>query len=518
MPAPEPISSATATAPAGEPPAFRGLSVRSAMWLVAALTGWLAATAPVFSQEAYYWCYAQQPDLGYFDHPPLMAWLIWLGTQLFGDGAIGIRFGTWAASLGTTWLGVLLLREFGVRTAGQVAWVLAAVVSPILAMTHFLANPDPPLVFGWTLAFWSMWRARQGHGAFWLLAGVAAGLGLLGKYSAVFLAPAGVAVLLFDGTLRKQLLRPWPYLAVVVAALVFSPVVIWNAQHDWASFKFQTANRFAKAELSSRWVTELLSTQVLVLHPFLAVLAAIATVWLLRRVLRDVRALWLLAFALPLPAYMGFQSLWIQVKINWLAPAYVPLLLGTIVWWQEARGGAPIGPRWLRATLWLVPIVLLFAPALRLAPTTGGTSWAGWDEVARASEKWLHDLDGRDGKPGNVFVFSADYRDCAQLLRARTLLRDDATFRPHDAPTLAPHVWGAPGLQFEYWTSAPSRIGQDAVYVLPRPGGRDKKVEHVQRVFTRIEKVDHIDVQRLGITVMDADIWLCFGYRGPAGS
>src|SRR5262245_56411633 len=62
---------------------------------VAATGAWLALTLPVFAQEAYYWAYAQHPDLSYFDHPPMVAWLIWFGTLLFGDGVVGVRLGTW---------------------------------------------------------------------------------------------------------------------------------------------------------------------------------------------------------------------------------------------------------------------------------------------------------------------------------------------------------------------------------------------------------------------------------------
>ena len=493
----------------------RCTSVQRAFLVIAALTGWLAATAPVFSQEAYYWTYAQNLDLSYFDHPPLTAWLIWLGTQVFGDGCVGIRLCTWLCGLVTTWIGVLLLRDFGVRTGGQVAWVLAGIVSPILAMTHFLANPDGPLVVCWTLVMWSLWRARGGGVGWWLLAGLAAGGALLGKYSAVFLAFSGGALLLLDRPLRRQLLRPWPWLAVLIAAGVFLPVVLWNMQHDYASFRFQTAGRFAKARLSERWLLELLSTQLLAFHPLLAALVPAVLWWLGRRLLHDVRALWLLAFALPLPLYMAFQSLWIHIKINWLAPAYVPLVLGMVLWWQEHRNGAPIGPRWLRMSLLLVPVLLLLAPLMRFAPTTGGTSWTGWDELARAGERWLHELDRRDGVAGNVFTFSADYRDSAQLSRARRLLSKDATFQAHPAPTLAQNVWGRPGLQFDYWTRPEGLIGQDAVYVLPRPDGRDDKVEHMQRVFTRMEVVEHVTVDRLGVRVMDGHIWLCYGYRGP---
>ena len=137
--------------------------------------------------------------------------------------------------------------------------------------------------------------------------------------------------------------------------------------------------------------------------------------------------------------------------------------------------------------------------------------------VARAGERWLHDLDRRDGVLGNVFMFSADYRDSAQIGRARKLLKADPTFLPHPAPMLAQNVWGGPGLQYDYWLRPETLVGQDAIYMLPRPDGRHDKVEYMQRVFERMEVVEHVTVDRFGIRVLDGHIWLCYGYRGPIG-
>ena len=147
------------------------------MLVFALATAWLCASVPVFAQESYYWCYAQKPDLSYFDHPPMVAWLIWLGTACFGDGAWGIRAGTWLCGLGATAVGAALLRAFGVDRVGVSAWIGLSLLSPILALTHFLANPDPMLTCGSAVVMNALWRARDGGLRWWLLAGTAAGCG-----------------------------------------------------------------------------------------------------------------------------------------------------------------------------------------------------------------------------------------------------------------------------------------------------------------------------------------------------
>ena len=507
-------------------PMLRTLPHRPALvfLLVAGATAWLCATLPVFSQEAYYWTYSRHPDLSYFDHPPMVAWLIWLGTAAFGDGAVGIRFGTWLCGLATTAIGVALLRAFGVDRVGQSAWIALSVLSPILAMTHVLANPDPMLTCGSTVVMLALWRARDGGIGWWLVAGVAAGAALLSKYSAAFLGVSGALLLLTDPPLRRQLLRPGPWLAVAVATLVFAPVIAWNVANDFESFRFQTGERYGKGSFGLRWFGELALGQFGLLHPVIALALPAGAVWLLRRARRDPRALWLLAFGLPLVGWMTASSFWIHVKLNWLAPAYVPLVLGLVVWWREQASALAVArPRLAKAavaTLLATLILLPLAPLVRLLPARSGTSWSGWDELAARAERWEETLDEQDDVDSNVFFFAADYRDAAQLgLNLHLLWQSNGHHAetPDDPgePTLAQNVLGLRALQFDHWTPPRSRVGQDAVFVLPRPGGRDELVERARRVFTSIELAERVRVECMGIDLVDADIYVCRGYRGP---
>lgn len=502
------------------------LHPRAVFVLVAVATAWLCLALPLFSQETYYWTYAQHPDLSYFDHPPMVAWLIWLGTAALGDGAAGVRLGTWLCGLGTTALGAALLREFGVGRMGQSLWMLLSVATPILAMVHFLANPDPMLVCGWTLVMLAMWKARSGSLRWWVVAGFAAGFALLAKYSAAFLVPSGVALLLADPLLRRQLRRPGPYLALALAALVFLPVVIWNVQHDFESFRFQTGERFARGSLGVHWLAAFVGEQALVFHPVLAAAIGCSLVWLGRRGRWDARALWLLAFGLPLPLWFLANSLWIQVKINWLAPAAVPLVLGVVLWWTE-RAAAVVQPRWLRlavASVLLLPAVFPFAPLLRLMPPGSGSSWSGWEQIAARAELWEDRFDPADGIEGNFFYFAADYRDASQLGRSLLLHRRESDLHEHPLagsidfePTMAQNVMGRRALQFDHWSRPTARIGQDAIFVLPRPQQRAPMVQEAARHFASMEKLERIEIRQLGIHLVDADLYLCRDYKGPDG-
>ncbi|MEZ5963045.1 MAG: glycosyltransferase family 39 protein [Planctomycetota bacterium] len=498
-----------------------GVVIRQPMFLAALASAWLCLSLPVVAQEAYYWSYAQHPALSYFDHPPMVAWLIWLGTQLFGDGAAGIRFGTWLCGVATSAIGVALLREFGVDRAGRNLWLLLGIAVPAMVATRWLANPDPPLVAAWMATVYALWRARAGSLGAWLIAGVAAGITLLSKYTAAFLAVGGVLVLVFDPMMRRQLLRPGPWLAVLVAAVVFLPVIVWNVQHDFASFKFQTEGRLAKAHFGLHWFVQMAGIQFGMINPAVAVALPFLVAWSVRRALaHDLRLLWLMAFGLPLPLYLAFNSFWIQVKANWFTPAYAILLVAAVVWWQE-HAKERVGPRLRRAaTVALVGVVALLplAPAIRLIRPGAGTSWIGWQEIAAAAETWEDRTDLAQPPDNDVFFFAANYRDAAQLAHSLALhWREHPHADPQAAgqPVLAQNVLGDPALQFDQWTDARAQIGRDAIFVLPRPEQREIVLERVRQHFRSIERVEDVEVRRLGCQVMTAHIYVCRGYLGP---
>ncbi|MEO6595464.1 MAG: glycosyltransferase family 39 protein [Planctomycetota bacterium] len=477
----------------------------------------MVAAMPVFAQEAYYWTYAQHPGLSYFDHPPMVAWLIWLGTQVFGDGVFGLRLGTWLCSVGSAWLGIELLRGFGARSSGIAAWLVLTASVPILVATKFLSNPDSPLVFFWTLCLWALLKVRIGRPAWWLLAGAAAGCALLSKYTAVFLAIGGVLVMLFDPLMRHQLRRPWPWLGMLTAAIVFLPVLIWNLQNNFASFRFQTANRVSNAQFGFRWLVQLVGGQFGVLNPPLVVASTSAVAWLLRRWKRDPAVLWVLAFGVPLPLFLLCNSLFVHVKINWLIPAYVPLLLGCCLWWQDRGQALAVWRRRLLAVGVCGGVtVAACAWVIRFVPQSTGTTWAGWQEIAERTEHWEEQLVREHSATGNVFTFAGDYRDAAQLGRALTIrTADQGHTGPHVESVMAQNVLGEPALMFDYWFEPAEHVGQNAIFVLPRPEDRPELLASVRSHFKSIERVESMQIERLGNCVMNADIYVCRDYLGP---
>jgi 4-amino-4-deoxy-L-arabinose transferase-like glycosyltransferase len=230
------------------PPGARSLLVSAAtspLAVIAAVTLWRALVAwmtPVAQDEAYYYDWSQALAWGYFDHPPAVA-LLGLGQLLLPGSAFAARLG--ALLLSTLTLLVLwrFYRACGIRREPllSLTLLLAAATFPGL-ISGVLTTPDTVLALFWVLALHEALAALSGQRRRWLTAGVATGLGLLGKYTMLMIGPVFLIGLLVAD--RRALRTPWPYLGGLAALLVFLPNLIWNAQHDWLTLRFQFGHGF----------------------------------------------------------------------------------------------------------------------------------------------------------------------------------------------------------------------------------------------------------------------------------
>lgn len=489
--------------------------LRQAWGLVLFCTLWLTVLMPVFPQESYYWLYGKHPALSYLDHPPMVGWLLTLSTSFLGDGAIGLRAPTALSALGVTWIGMDLMRRMGGSIRAQTLWVLLSIAAPAFAMTHFLMLPDGPLVFFWTATIYALWRARETSSlTWWVAAGAAAGGTLLSKYSAAFLLPGGLLILIFDPVMRRQLRRPGPWIALILASLCFVPVMIWNEQHDWISFSFQTASRYKRAHIRAHWLLQFVAGQLVLLLPLL-IIAWAGVPWMLARLkARSAKALWLASFFLPLFGFMLVNSVAMHVKINWVLPAYVTLGLAVCLWLDRCRIDRS-RPRLFRAMIVLSLVLAasaILAPLIDIVPQTGNINWTGWPRIAQRAEHWEEVLDRENGVEGDIFFFCENDRDSSQL--ARNLFLHVPEWSRTEIVS-AQNVFGLDGIEFNEWSNVEHAAGDDAIFVLTNPDKRKYAVEQVRHLFREVRRAERLEIHRLGRTVLTADIYTCKGYTGP---
>ncbi len=193
-------------------------------------------------EEAYYWNYAQHLDIGYIDHPPMIALLIKLSTWIWGHNEFAVRFPAWCC-WGIAAFYCYRLSELIHQGSGWFACLLLCVL-PFGFVYSFFITPDTLLMALWSALLFYLYRALcLGEQNAWYLAGIILGLGLLSKYSIMLLAFSSFIYMAFISQARTWFLRKEPYLAAIISLIIFSPVIYWNATHEWISFAFQTTRR-----------------------------------------------------------------------------------------------------------------------------------------------------------------------------------------------------------------------------------------------------------------------------------
>jgi hypothetical protein len=268
--------------------------------------------------------------LGYFDHPPISWWLAAGAARLAGsEAAWVVRLPFVALFALSTWLMFRLATALFGERAGMWA-AIALNLAPVFAIASGgWVLPDGPLDACLLAAALCLVRALTGSGAawrWWLAAGLAAGLALLSKYSAGLILAGALLYLLTQPRDRIWLRRPQPYAAALLAALVFAPVIVWNASHGWASFAFQGARAGAE-HFQPLGPLAVLGGEALFMLPWLWLPLIVVMLRALRAGPADWRT-WLpccLGLApVILFAAIGFWSK--HVLFHWAAPGYLMLL------------------------------------------------------------------------------------------------------------------------------------------------------------------------------------------------
>lgn len=232
----------------------------------------LAVMMPLSPDEAYYWMWSHHLQLSYFDHPPFIAWLFYLGHWLE-------PWGQWVR-LPTVLLGHLTFLVWFYILKPRFSWekfkywYALAFFSPLVGFGSMIGTPDVPLMLFWSLAiyFFQQCLFYQKARDYFLL-GAALGLGFCSKYHIVLFVPLTLICLLVENRLREVSLKKLIY--TLISGLIFSlPVIIWNIQNEFASFRFQIDHGFGKSDWTPDWTLGYLAAEILLLFP-LVVYAAL---------------------------------------------------------------------------------------------------------------------------------------------------------------------------------------------------------------------------------------------------
>jgi 4-amino-4-deoxy-L-arabinose transferase-like glycosyltransferase len=260
---------------------------------------------------------------------------------------------------------------------------------------------------------------ESGRGAWWLAVGVAVGLALLSKYTALFFGPVIVLWLISVPKLRRWFLSPWLYLGGLVALAVFSPVILWNADHHWVSF-IKQLGRSQVDHFKPGFIVELIPTQIAFATPLVFVLGAMGLYALMRReggALAS-RALISAMFWVIALYFLG-HSLHARVEANWFAPVYPAFAIAAAVAGDAARWNG-FSQRLVNFCLrWSAPVGVLMFAALIVQANTGVLTGYRRDATVRSVgvgwERLAADIEATRVRVGASCVLAPDYGTASWL-------------------------------------------------------------------------------------------------------
>ncbi|MEO6526114.1 MAG: glycosyltransferase family 39 protein [Gemmatimonadaceae bacterium] len=490
-------------------PSWRAaLAITAAAALVRLL---FAALLPLFPDETYYWDWSRHLAGGYFDHPPMIALLIRAGTATAGllgaaPSPFSIRLFPIAAGAVASLAAAAIARRIAGDRAARTAAIVFALM-PLAATGLVLATPDAPLLAWSAVGLYCVVAAlqspvRSGRSlAWWSAAGAALGLAFASKYTSILLPLTITAAVLARPSLRVRLREPGPYVACIVATLVFLPVLRWNSAHDWISFRFQIQHGLGAPRGSPiKRELDLIGGQLGLVSPILFVLMTVAVWRALRRPFDDAR------FALAVVAvgswvFFAYSALRRSVEANWPAPSYIP---GVAL--LAAAATAATGDRWLRRGIALAAVLVAviythaLVPILPLPARRDPIARAaGWDGLAQRVD------DARRAVATRAWVGADRYQDVSEL----------AYHLPDQPEALCVCLVGRRN-QYALWPEFPARAatGDALVLALDERAGVHETAARLAPFFDRVTRGALAPLLRRGDTVTVRRVWVLEGYRG----
>jgi 4-amino-4-deoxy-L-arabinose transferase-like glycosyltransferase len=283
----------------------------------------IATQLQLYPDEAQYWWWAQVPDWGYFSKPPLIAWIVWLTTR-FSDAEWAIRI-TSPLLHASTALIIFAIGRLAYDARVGFWSALAYATLPGISYSSGLISTDVPLLFCWAVALYSFLRARGDESWRWpLLCGVALGLGLLAKYAMFYFLLSAAVAAVVDAQARRLVLSVRGAAILLLALLILSPNLLWNASHGYPTFVHTKANaNWGHAKYNVANALGFMAGQLGVFGP-LMMLGWLAALWQLARNSAGAAGSRVLAaFSVPVLTLIIIQSFISEANANWAAPAYV---------------------------------------------------------------------------------------------------------------------------------------------------------------------------------------------------
>ena len=464
--------------------------------------------------ESYDVVAARQFALSYHDHPPAIMWLIAAAAKLTGsENHLILRLPTLILSAAQTWLLYRLTSLMFDKWAGVFA-VLAQCLSPLFgAFVGTIAVTDGPLIFSLTAAVYFAARALfandDAHWLNWPLAGVFFGLALLSKFSAILILPGLILFLLTQPRYRRLFLTPGPYVAAMLALVVFAPVIVWNFENGFDAFVFQGSRASLGLDVYLARSLTHIGILVALMGPVIWLTLIVALFAALRTGRGDERR-WFFAMLAVVPiAFFLVLDLFGTHGVagpHWLAPGYLftfPLAGAAVEQWRA---------RFPRLVWWTTASCVAATSTIALVLVTHTlTGWleavvpsitAEHDSVVADDADWWSlraELERKNLLDSHHFLLAGRYEFC---FKARLVLKDSIPIVCLDDSNPIVKSLGPDGAELR---------GRDAVIIeswwhTPHKG--------IEREFERVEEMPQLFIVDHGRPVLGLELRLGHNLQG----
>lgn len=351
-----------------------------------------ALTLDLLPDEAHYWLWAQHPALSYATKGPVVAWMIGLGTLLFGDSVLGVRIPSVLLSVGTGWLFYRLGQRLFSSRCGVVAAALAALL-PIFAVGSVLMTIDSPSVFFWLLAAAWFWEGLENPSPWpWVASGLAVAAGFAAKFVNWFEPLSFALFLLHSRKMRSWLFSTRFLLLLGSASIGLLPFLAWNRAHGGITIAhllhrggLHEPFTLQPAEFAKFWIEQALS---------LSPLAFLALLWAAVAGLRDRSSarpsLFLASLFFPVFLFYAILSLHQAAKANWTVTGVSAALIAAAAYWDDRARRSSWARIFVGAGLILALVETAFLHGLGsglLGPKDPLLRARGWAQIAEEAER-----------------------------------------------------------------------------------------------------------------------------------
>jgi 4-amino-4-deoxy-L-arabinose transferase-like glycosyltransferase len=457
--------------------------------------------------EAYYWDWSRHLSLSYFDHPPLIAYLIALFVWIGKNSEFFVRLGGVVLFFGSNILLFQISKRLFDEKTGFFSVLLFNLI-PVFSIGAIIISPDNPLGFFFLFSAYLFLRAIESNKkTYWYLWGVLLGLALLSKYNGFILVFSFLLYSALSSHHRKLLKNPHLYWGLAISFLIFAPVLLWNLQHHWVSFHFQFSSGH-KGHFSFYNLFLFLLSQAGYLSPLLYPFLILALLFTGFRGIKNKEENFLFLFCLSFPTLILFHLLspFLSFKPHWTALGYLPALVGLVQiakqWWSKSRVKilsilAIIFAFALTALIQIQAFYPILSKKVIPAKMDLTNELYGWKEVGERVEESRKEMIEKKGI-NSVFIFSYRYQLVSQL---------------------AFYVSGRPEVfclnnwldAYDFFQKEEDILGKDGIFVCDNRF--DRKPEEFC-LFDSIQKEKDLAIFRAGQEVRRFFIFRCYNFQG----